>query len=81
VGSCFENKPDFLGDRGEYPELSLLLWAPFRGPESLKRVAWLMREKYLFVDQRSRNGSKAGKSSFKSRYNVWLNGKHSVIPD
>jgi hypothetical protein len=32
------------------------------------------------VDQRSRNGSKAGKSSIKSRYNVWLNGKYSVIP-
>ena len=25
-GRRFENKLDFIGDRGEYPELSLLLW-------------------------------------------------------
>jgi hypothetical protein len=28
----FENKLDFIGDRGEFPELSLLLWRLSVGP-------------------------------------------------
>jgi hypothetical protein len=47
VESCFENKLDFIGDKGECPKTLSPPLAPFRGPESLKRVAWFMREKYL----------------------------------
>ena len=31
-GMRFENKLDFIGDRGDYPELSLLLWRLSVGP-------------------------------------------------
>ena len=38
-GRRFENKLDFIGDRGEYPELSLLLWRLSVGLNLCRRVA------------------------------------------
>ena len=38
-GRPFENKLDFIGDMGEYPRLSLLLWRLSVGLNLCRRVA------------------------------------------